>query len=287
MGAWYPFPENDMTNFIYANNINTTLATAISSSATSITLASAANLPASIPAGSYLAITLNDAATRQVFEIMYATAVSGSTLTVLRAQEGTAAQSWLVGDYIFSAPTAGEMATVGLGVTSFNTRTGAVTLTDGDVTTALGYVPYSTAGGTVSGSVTATGSINAATTFSSTGTTGILSTGAAGTLYLRPNGPTSATGQVVVAPSGNVGIGNSTTNPGSGVGNFAAQLTGAYGGGVAMINGTVNWGIWIDASGTLIFGYATSLGALTPVFGITSGGNLVALGTIQGGTTPP
>lgn len=287
MGAWYPFPENDMTNFTYANNINTTLATAISSSTTSITLASAANLPSSIPAGSYLAITLNDAATRQVFEIMYATAISGSTLTVLRAQEGTAAQSWLVGDYIFSAPTAGEMETVGLGVTSFNTRTGAVTLTDGDVTTALGYVPYSTAGGTVSGSVTATGNVNASI-FSSTGTTGVFSTSATGTLYLRPNGAQSSAGQVVVAQSGNVSIDNgSTTNPGSGVGNFATQITGAYGGGVAMINGTVNWGIWIDASGTLIFGYATSLGALTPVFGITSSGNLVALGTIQGGTAPP
>lgn len=114
------------------------------------------------------------------------------------------------------------------------------------------------------------------------------STSATGTLYLRPNGAQSSAGQVVVAQSGNVSIDNgSTTNPGSGVGNFATQITGAYGGGVAMINGTVNWGIWIDASGTLIFGYATSLGALTPVFGITSSGNLVALGTIQGGTAPP
>ncbi len=276
-----------MTTFVYANNINTTLATAISSTATSITLVSSANLPASIPAGSVLAITLNDAATRQVFEIMYATAVSGSTLTVERAQEGTTALSWLVGDYIYSAPTAGEMETVGLGVTSFNTRTGAVTLLGGDVTSALGYVPYSVAGGTVSGSVTATGSINAATTFSSTGTTAILSTNAAGTIYLRPNGPGSSLGQVVLAPSGNVGIGNgATTNPGSGVGNFAAQITGAYGGGVAMISGTANWGVWVDGSNNLIFGYGTSGGALTPVFGISSGGNLIALGTIQPGTSP-
>ena len=276
-----------MTSFVYANNINTTLATAISSTATSVTLASSSNLPTSIPAGEVLAITLNDAATRQVFEIMYATAVSGSTCTVSRGEEGTVAQSWLAGDYIYSSPTAGEMRTVGLGVTSFNTRTGPVTLVSGDVTSALGYVPYSTAGGTVSGSVTATGSINAATTFSSTSPTLILSTSAAGTIYLRPNGPNSSTGQVTVTAVGNVGIANSLTDPAAGVGNFAAQIAGSYGGGVALISGTVNWGVWVDAGGNLIFGYGTSLGALTPVFGITSGGNLVALGTIQGGTTPP
>jgi hypothetical protein len=35
------------------------------------------------------------------------------------------------------------------GVTSFNTRSGAVTLTSGDVTTALGYTPYNASGATV------------------------------------------------------------------------------------------------------------------------------------------
>jgi hypothetical protein len=39
----------------------------------------------------------------------------------------------------------------GGGVTSFNTRTGAVTLTSGDVTGALGYTPLSLAGGTMTG----------------------------------------------------------------------------------------------------------------------------------------
>lgn len=98
-----------MTAFIYANNIQTTLATAITSSATTIALASASNLPASIPSGYYLVITLNDAATRQLFEVMYATAISGNTLTVIRGQEGTGAQSWLVGDLVYSGPTAGQM----------------------------------------------------------------------------------------------------------------------------------------------------------------------------------
>lgn len=131
-----------MTQFIFANNVNTTLAGAISSSATTLTLASSANLPASIPGGEYFALTLNDAATRNVYEIVYATAVSGATLTVIRAQEGTAAHAWATGDFAFSGPTAGQMAsfnTGGSGVTSFNTRTGDVTLSSSDVDTALGY----------------------------------------------------------------------------------------------------------------------------------------------------
>ncbi|WP_141717069.1 hypothetical protein [Burkholderia cenocepacia] len=96
--------------FIYANNVDTTLAGAISASATSLTLSSSANLPASIPSGAVFVITMNDRATGQNFEIIYATAVSGATLSGLqRAQEGTAAQSWLANDYAYSAPTAGEM----------------------------------------------------------------------------------------------------------------------------------------------------------------------------------
>lgn len=42
------------------------------------------------------------------------------------------------------------------GVSSFNTRTGAVTLTSSDVTTALTYTPLSTAGGTLTGTLTTT-----------------------------------------------------------------------------------------------------------------------------------
>lgn len=102
-----------MTIFVFANNVNTTLAGAVSNSATSITLSSTANLPSSIPSGSVLAITLNDVATRQNFEIVYATAITGATLTVLRAQEGTAALAWLTGDFSYSPPTAGQQGSFG------------------------------------------------------------------------------------------------------------------------------------------------------------------------------
>ena len=99
-----------MLNFIYADNVNTTLAGALSSSGTSLTLASSANLPASIPSGMALVITLNDQATRQNFEVIYATAISGTTLSgLLRGQEGTAAQNWFVGDFAWNGITAGQM----------------------------------------------------------------------------------------------------------------------------------------------------------------------------------
>jgi hypothetical protein len=71
-------------------------------------------------------LTLNDASTRQNFEIVYATAITGSTMTVTRAQEGTSALAWTVGDFVYSPPTAGQMANAGqLGAP--NTWTGANT----------------------------------------------------------------------------------------------------------------------------------------------------------------
>lgn len=199
-----------MASFTFANFINTTLASPLSNTGTSIVLASSANLPSGVSSSAPLVITLNDAATRSVFEVVYVTAISGATLTVLRAQEGTLAQSWLVGDYAYSGVTEGQMANLGSGfnnpmtaagdlimggylgaptrlaigtagyvltaesgsvswqpasggsssgVSSFNTRTGAVVLNGTDVTTALGYTPYSTAGGPISGNVSIGGTL--------------------------------------------------------------------------------------------------------------------------------
>ncbi|WP_186194471.1 hypothetical protein [Burkholderia gladioli] len=105
-----------MTVFTFANNVSTTLAGAISASATSLTLSSAANLPSTIPAGKPIVITLNDRATGQQFEIIYATSVSGATLSGLqRGQEGTTAQSWSTNDFAWSGPTAGQMGSLNPG----------------------------------------------------------------------------------------------------------------------------------------------------------------------------
>ena len=95
--------------FLFANNINTTLAAAATSTQTTLSLTSTVGIPTTIPSGDYFAMTLNDAATRSVFEVVYVTAIIGSNVTVVRGQEGTTANSWLVGDYIYGALTAGEL----------------------------------------------------------------------------------------------------------------------------------------------------------------------------------
>lgn len=100
---------HDMTQFVIANNVNTQLAASAASGATTLTLASSANLP-TLSAGQVMPLTLNDAATGQNYEIVYVTAISGVTLTVTRAQEGTGALNWSIGDYAYCAPTAGTVA---------------------------------------------------------------------------------------------------------------------------------------------------------------------------------
>ena len=93
-------------SFILVNNFNTTLSAASSPTATTFTVSSSTNLP-TLASGEIIPITLNDAATRLVFEICYVTGISGNVLTVERAQEGTSAQNWNVGDSIWNGPTAG------------------------------------------------------------------------------------------------------------------------------------------------------------------------------------
>ena len=94
-----------MSTFVFVNNFSTTLAAALTSTGTTVTLASSTGIP-TLAAGQIMPLTLNDAATGQIYEILYVTAISGATLTVERAQEGTAAQAWAIGDYAKCMPTA-------------------------------------------------------------------------------------------------------------------------------------------------------------------------------------
>lgn len=109
-----------MTTYIFANNVDTTLGAAALSTDTSLTLASSTNLP-TLAAGQIMPLTLNDAATEQIYEIVYVTAITGPVLTVIRAQEGTGAQNWALGDYAFSTQTARTTAPVnGLSTARFS-----------------------------------------------------------------------------------------------------------------------------------------------------------------------
>ena len=100
-----------MVPFLFANNFQTTLAANANSGATTLSLAASAGIP-TIPVGSYLPMFLRDAATNQLCEVVYVTAASGATMTVIRAQEGTTAQNWSVGDYAIIGPTAGSIQTI-------------------------------------------------------------------------------------------------------------------------------------------------------------------------------
>jgi hypothetical protein len=85
-----------MPNMLFANNANTTLASGITSSATSISVTSSTGFPS--PTGSqYFYCTLADAATQQTIEIVQVTAVSGTTWTVVRGQDGTTGTAFSVG----------------------------------------------------------------------------------------------------------------------------------------------------------------------------------------------
>lgn len=145
---------------LFANNATTTLAGAITNVATSanLTTGSGALFP-SPGAGQYFVATFTDAATGLLREIVHVTAISGDTVTMVRAQEGTTALAWDSGDFFVNQVTAGQLsamqqiADLAATVTSFNTRTGAVTLTSGDVTTALGFTPATAASTTPTGAV--------------------------------------------------------------------------------------------------------------------------------------
>ena len=77
----------------FSNNASTTLATGINATDTSVVVASATNFP-SLTGSEYCFLTLQTGAT---IEIVKATALSGSTFTVVRAQGGTSASSFSSG----------------------------------------------------------------------------------------------------------------------------------------------------------------------------------------------
>ena len=98
---------------LYANNAYSTLAATLSSSATSMSVASGTGSrfpsPSTI-AGQFFRLTLTSASSpNTIFEIVYCTARSGDTLTIQRGQEGTTAIGWSIGDLCGEVPTKGML----------------------------------------------------------------------------------------------------------------------------------------------------------------------------------
>jgi hypothetical protein len=99
-----------MTTLLYANNAITALSSPITTSSTVISVApGTGNLFPSPVSPQSFRITLTDAATGLIYEILDCTSRSGDSMTVSRAQEGTTAHSWSAGDKVSMFPTAGTM----------------------------------------------------------------------------------------------------------------------------------------------------------------------------------
>lgn len=92
-----------------ANNAVTALAGAISSGATSLTVTTGTGALFPQPTGgNYFVVTVVDAATGLLREIMHVTAVVGDVFTVVRAQENTIAQAYALNDPVANLWTIGQ-----------------------------------------------------------------------------------------------------------------------------------------------------------------------------------
>lgn len=82
-----------MATQLFANNAVTTLNGAITNVATSMVVSSSTPFPAAVTGTSYFYATISDI-NETVFEIVQVTNVSGTTWTIVRAQDGTTAVAW-------------------------------------------------------------------------------------------------------------------------------------------------------------------------------------------------
>ena len=99
-----------MTIQLFANNAKTTLAAPITSTQTSITVATGTGALFPNPTtGQRFKVTLVSAASASVYEICDCTSRSGDTLTVIRGQEGTTAQPFILNDIVGNFDTAAVM----------------------------------------------------------------------------------------------------------------------------------------------------------------------------------
>lgn len=109
-------------SIIASNNASSFLASGISSTATSLTVSSGTGsaFPTPVAGQSYFKLTLIDAATESINEIVHVTARSGDNFTIVRGREGTAARSWSVSDLAVNMVTAGTIAAMAqYGTTEF------------------------------------------------------------------------------------------------------------------------------------------------------------------------
>ncbi|MDA5495940.1 hypothetical protein PGS50_22215, partial [Yersinia intermedia] len=94
-----------------ANNASTVLAAGISSTATTLIVNTGTGslFPSPVSGTSFFKLTLIDAATGTLTEIVHVTARVGDTMTIVRAQEGTVSRLWSANDIAANMMTAGTL----------------------------------------------------------------------------------------------------------------------------------------------------------------------------------
>lgn len=137
-----------MTILLFANNAKSSLASAISSTATTATLASGTgSLFPSPTTGQGFKMTFVDAATGLLNEIVLVTARSGDIITIVRGQEGTTPQSWLANDLAGMYFTAGtinnniQLDQYQIGTFDTAIATGSANALSATIPSNLNYIP--------------------------------------------------------------------------------------------------------------------------------------------------
>lgn len=69
---------------------------------------------------SYFKLTITDAATKTISEIMHVTSVTGDVMTVIRGQEGTTPRVWSTNDIVANLITAGTFSVLAQKTSSFD-----------------------------------------------------------------------------------------------------------------------------------------------------------------------
>lgn len=108
--------------FIFANDVQTTLAAGITATDTTLVVSSTVNLPV-LEVGQQCPGVLG---ANSNFEIVYVTAINSATLTITRGQENTSAQPWGLGTQFMISATAGSLAALQASVTVVPTNTGTL-----------------------------------------------------------------------------------------------------------------------------------------------------------------
>ncbi|MFV4742503.1 hypothetical protein ACNJN6_03925 [Citrobacter portucalensis] len=99
-------------SLLAANNAQTVLAAGISSTATSLTVNAGTGtlFPSPVAGSSFFKLTIIDAATGTLTEIIHVTARNGDVFTIQRGQEGTVPRAWSANDIAANMMTAGTLS---------------------------------------------------------------------------------------------------------------------------------------------------------------------------------